>query len=365
MRNTVSCLVISVGLVTGASNAQGQRSGTIFTAEAPVTVPPSGVLVTQPPAPVAVPPSGVLVTQPPVPSVLKTQPPTDRHAVATMPIKTQTAKVLERNAPMATRRQRTVGRHVITRTLVKQDLDDVTTTAAGGASTVATQTAMAPPTSPPIYVPTPSPAYNWTGLHIGGNIGFGWNAGSFSDPLGNTLTPTTSSKFLGGGQVGFNYQFWRGVLIGADADFDWLPNESNLNSTSLLTGSTVSFTVNNRWLTTATGRFGYAWDRVLVYGKGGGAWVGLNNPTVTINGVPVAVSSSYGNSGWTAGLGVEWAFWGNWSARIEYDFVGLSSQTFTFPVSAGTLPAGDQFSGNNRNIQLVNVATNYKFDPWW
>jgi len=224
---------------------------------------------------------------------------------------------------------------------------------------------MAPPTSPPIYVPTPSPAYNWTGLHIGGNIGLGWNAGSFSDPLGNTLTPTTSSKFLGGGQVGFNYQFWRGVLIGADADFDWLPNESNLNSTSLLTGSTVSFTVNNRWLTTATGRFGYAWDRVLVYGKGGGAWVGLNNPTVTINGVPVAVSSSYGNSGWTAGLGVEWAFWGNWSARIEYDFVGLNSQTFTFPVSAGTLPAGDQFSGNNRNIQLVNVATNYKFDPWW
>jgi outer membrane immunogenic protein len=101
---------------------------------------------------------------------------------------------------------------------------------------------------------------------------------------------------------------------------------------------------------------------VLLYGKGGGAWMGSTNPTAIINGGPIAVSSSYGNSGWTAGLGVEWAFWGNWSARIEYDFVGLTSQTLTFPASAG---AGDQFSGNNRNIQLVNVGTNYKFDPWW
>jgi opacity protein-like surface antigen len=58
-------------------------------------------------------------------------------------------------------------------------------------------------------------------------------------------------------------------------------------------------------------------------------------------------------------------FCSNWSTRIEYDFVGLRSQTFTFPVSVGGLPAGDQFSGSNRNIQLVNVGTNYKFDPGW
>ncbi len=38
-------------------------------------------------------------------------------------------------------------------------------------------------------------------------------------------------------------------------------------------------TINNRWLTTATGKLGYAWDRVLLYGKGGGAWVGISNPS--------------------------------------------------------------------------------------
>jgi opacity protein-like surface antigen len=64
-------------------------------------------------------------------------------------------------------------------------------------------------------------------------------------------------------------------------------------------------------------------------------------------------------------FGAEWAFWGNWSARIEYDYVGLTSQTLTIPTALGGLPVSDQFSGNNRNIQMVNVGLNYKFGSWW
>jgi len=365
MRKRASYFALGAVLVAGTTNAQGQTHGPIFIVEAPVTVPSSGVLATQPPlAPVAVPPSGLLVTQAP----------TERRTVATVPIKrVQTMGVVEKTAPATMGshvHQRTAKRHVATRTLVRKRA--TTTAAAAGAPAVATITAATrAPAPPPVYVPTSAPVYNWTGFYAGGNLGFGWNHGSFSDPLGNTLTPTTSGQFLGGGQVGLNYQFWGDVLIGAEADFDWL-NTNSISSTALLvnppgtpTGSTASVTVNNRWLTTVTGRLGYAWDRVLLYGKGGGAGVGSNNPSVTMHGGPVAVSTGYGNRGWTAGLGVEWAFWGNWSARIEYDFVGLSSQTFTFPVSVGGLPAGDQFSGSNRNIQLVNVGTNYKFDPGW
>jgi outer membrane immunogenic protein len=129
--------------------------------------------------------------------------------------------------------------------------------------------------------------------------------------------------------------------------------------------SIASVATSNQWLTTVTGRLGWAWDRVLLYGKGGGAWVGSNNPTLTINGTPVAILTSNSNWGWTAGLGAEWAFWGNWSARIEYDFVGLTNQSFIIPTSVGSLPAGDQFTGNNRNIQMVNAGINYKFGPWW
>ena len=93
---------------------------------------------------------------------------------------------------------------------------------------------------------------------------------------------------------------------------------------------TASATLNSRWLTTATGKLGYAWDRVLLYGKGGGAWVGANNPNLTVNGVGQTLSSSTTNNfGWTAGVGIEWAFAGNWSARAEYDFIGLQNQSVT------------------------------------
>jgi opacity protein-like surface antigen len=95
-------------------------------------------------------------------------------------------------------------------------------------------------------------------------------------------------------------------------------------------GNTATATFNSRWLTTATGKLGYAWDRVLVYGKGGGAWVGADNPNLTVNGLGTTLTSSTTtNFGWTAGVGVEWAFAGNWSARIEYDFIGLQNQSIT------------------------------------
>jgi outer membrane immunogenic protein len=224
------------------------------------------------------------------------------------------------------------------------------------------------PVPPPLYAPPI--VYNWTGLYVGGNLGVGWNGGSFSDSIGNTLSLSSNPLLLGGAQVGFNYQFGSGILVGAEADFDWLSNTTSSSNAVVLqnpagtpTGSSASLTANARSLTTVVGRLGYAWNRVLFYGKGGGAWVGSNNPILTIDGAPIAISSSNGNWGFTGGVGIEWAFAGNWSARLEYDFVGLN-QTFTLPTAVGGLPAGDQFTGNTRNIQLVNAGINYKFGGW-
>ena len=106
-------------------------------------------------------------------------------------------------------------------------------------------------------------------------------------------------------------------------------------------------------------------DRVLVYGKGGGAWVGASDPTITnvAMGTSTTPSTSNSNFGWTLGAGVEWAFWNNWSARLEYDFIGLNSQTFTVPAPGfAGLPAGDQFTSHNRDVQMVNLGINYKFN---
>jgi outer membrane immunogenic protein len=147
--------------------------------------------------------------------------------------------------------------------------------------------------------------------------------------------------------------------------FDWLPNTKNTVTLNAAGAPIASATINNRWLTTATGKLGYGWDRVLLYGKGGGAWVGASNSGITTipGGVPVALSGPSNIFGWTAGIGVEWAFWGDWSARAEYDYIGLNNVTYT-TVGGGGIPAGVAVGTSSRNIQLVTAGVNYKFG-WW
>ena len=84
-----------------------------------------------------------------------------------------------------------------------------------------------PPRAPAAYVPAPIPYYNWSGFYIGGNLGWGFSSPSASDSLGSSIASTTKQSFLGGGQIGANWEFGPGVVIGAEADFDWLPNTSN------------------------------------------------------------------------------------------------------------------------------------------
>jgi outer membrane immunogenic protein len=228
-----------------------------------------------------------------------------------------------------------------------------------------------PPRAPAAYIPVaPLYPYNWSGFYIGGNLGAGFtNTGSATDTFGSTFGTTTNTSFLGGGQVGVNYEFWSFFVIGAEAMFDWLPNTQNtvnVTNTTLVPGTTntAAVTLNNRWVTMATGKLGYAWDRVLLYGKGGGAWVGTSSPGLTVNNVPASFTSTSNNNnfGATVGLGVEWAFADNWSARAEWDAILLQNQSFTVSGSAfGT----DTITVNNRSINMFTAALNYKFGGWW
>jgi outer membrane immunogenic protein len=243
---------------------------------------------------------------------------------------------------------------------------------AGSAALAADLPPPAPmPRAPATYVPIIAPPYNWTGFYIGGNLGAGWNStSSASDTFLSTFSTTTNTQFLGGGQIGVNYEFFGGVVIGAEAMFDWLPNTQNtvnVTGTGVVAPNTASATINNRWLTTATGKLGYAWDRVLLYGKGGGAWVGQNSPAFSVNSTGVTnpfTSTSSNTFGWTAGLGVEWAFWGNWSARAEWDYIRLQNQTFTVGSTGGPF-AGDVISINNPTINMFTAGVNYKFGWGW
>ncbi len=225
---------------------------------------------------------------------------------------------------------------------------------------------LSPPVPPPIYAPAPVLYYNWTGFYFGASLGIDSQHGSFSDPFGNTFSATNSWKFLGGVQVGGNYEFNNGVVVGGEAMFDSAPNNKNtINTTFNGLGGTpagaASVTINNSWLTTVTGKLGYAWDRVLVYGKAGGAWVGSSNPTFVVGSTSFNPSTSNNNFGWTVGAGVEYAFYAGLSVRLEYDYIGLTNQTLTVPVGTAGFTATDQFSGNNRSIQMVLAGINYTF----
>jgi len=83
-----------------------------------------------------------------------------------------------------------------------------------------------PRPAPAPYIPAVVPVYNWTGFYIGGNAGAAWTKINVNDSLGDSWSNSQQAVFAGGGQVGANYQFnW--LVVGVEADFDWLSNNHN------------------------------------------------------------------------------------------------------------------------------------------
>jgi len=234
-------------------------------------------------------------------------------------------------------------------------------------TTLAANAADLPPAPRAVpYMPVAAPVFSWTGFYIGGNLGGGWNRGNVVDSaFGVNFTNGNSTSFLGGGQVGGNYQIGA-FVIGAEAVFDWFANNNNSgNGTTVLVpgvGPTVlRVSANDRWLTTVAARFGYAWDHALFYGKVGGGWVGAGNFAVTNVGTGGSVAFNNGNtnSGWLVGAGVEYAFTQNWTAKLEYDYLALNNASFTVTVPGVGV---DTFTNGGRNVQTLTAGVNYLFN---
>jgi outer membrane immunogenic protein len=77
-------------------------------------------------------------------------------------------------------------------------------------------------------------------------------------------------------------------------------------------------------------------------------------------GSSIAVSNDT-NSGWLVGAGIEWAFAANWSAKVEYNYLGLDDRTFSVPAGSAFL-AGDTFTQSNRSVQMLKVGVNYRLN---
>ena len=204
-----------------------------------------------------------------------------------------------------------------------------------------------PQTKAPAYVAPPIFVYSWTGLYIGGQLGGAWSSANWTDPVSGLGDNPTASAFMGGGQIGYNYQTGPWVL-GIEADITGTNLSASNTDAAGFTHSTNTF-----WTSTVTGRLGYAWNRVLVYGKGGVAFANEGN---TVTG-PIGASISTGAStqtGWTAGGGIEYALDRNWSVRGEYDYMGFGSQNVPalLPGAPGSV---------NLNIQRAMAGINYRF----
>jgi outer membrane immunogenic protein len=236
-----------------------------------------------------------------------------------------------------------------------------------------------PPQAPAVYAPPPPP-FSWTGFYIGGNLGVAWTDGDVCcDGFGNSRSISQHPVFTGGGQVGANYQ-WNWLVVGVEGDFDWLANNHNSSNTLSLGGDAFQLSANDRWIATVTGRVGYAFNAFnfgasasgwgpgnggvwLIYGKGGWGWAGVNNITLTnvTDGGSINFSNSNSNNGPVGGVGVEWAFAPNWTAKLEYDNLFLNNKNFTVPAAFPDI-GGRGISIFNRDVQTVTVGINYLFN---
>jgi outer membrane immunogenic protein len=227
------------------------------------------------------------------------------------------------------------------------------------------------PVKAPPAPPMPPP-FSWTGFYIGGNLGGAWLNINETDTLTgvNFNNNNNNGVFIGGGQVGFNYQI-NNFVWGIEGDFDGASNNNNNNNGVIIVGPlglghSFAVSLNDRWVATIAARLGVAYDRALFYVKGGGGWVGFNGFTVTDLNTGVQLNGGSGNTsdgGGLVGAGIEWAFSDYWSLRFEYDALFLGNRTFTVPFSSPIL-AGDTFTTNNRTLQMATVGINWRFGAW-
>jgi outer membrane immunogenic protein len=159
----------------------------------------------------------------------------------------------------------------------------------------------------PYYTP---PVFSWTGFYVGYNIGGGWNTQSVSSNFGSSWN-MTKIVFIGGGQVGYNYQIGK-FVIGVEGDIEWLGGSMSTPFLPTALGPLQAVGGSN-WTSSAALRLGLAANCALFYGKFGYGWsienFAINSPA----GVTAAFASSI-NGGGLIGAGVEYAATENWTA---------------------------------------------------
>jgi outer membrane immunogenic protein len=239
----------------------------------------------------------------------------------------------------------------------------------------------------PFIAPVPVPIVNWTGLY--GGINFGWAASN--NALGSTATDTGTAGlgsmvaahaipltmsgihggFIGGTQIGFNWQLNPTWVAGIETDFDWLAN-SDAISVFPYAGSAAFPALNTTFvrgldtLGTVRARFGWLMTPLfLAYATGGFAYGETRLGTTFVCPqciTPAAISSTSSGiaSGWTVGAGLEWQFAPQWSVKGEYLWVDLGSRSETLRYAYGPFNSTLTTSVDQR-YGIVRTGLTYRF----
>jgi len=177
----------------------------------------------------------------------------------------------------------------------------------------------------------PPLVYTWNGLYVGGHLG---GAASSEDISGESTDP---GGLLGGLQAGYNYQLSPNWLIGIEGELTW----------TSASGSSLDFQSNHHWYDTLDARLGYVMGNLLIYAKGGAAWMNADysTPGASINDT---------RGGGDIGVGVEYMFAPQWSAKAEYTYLDFGSDNLAFP-SRGV--------GVDTQVNEFKIGVNYHFAP--
>ncbi len=204
--------------------------------------------------------------------------------------------------------------------------------------------------------PVAATVYNWTGLYVGVNGGWGWGQ---QDPLNVISTRFDRDSFnINGGMVGgtVGAQIQQGIIVlGVEADMDWADISGSRLTSPSIAGIPIGgvFNFNTKWeaLGTARLRAGVALNNWLIYTTAGAAFVEETASGTTLSGVPcgtLGIIPSCADSHWRPGLavgaGAEYAFASNWTAKAEYLYIA----------TVGTGVSTD-------HVNVVRAGINYKF----
>ena len=195
------------------------------------------------------------------------------------------------------------------------------------------------PAPAPVYV---LPAFSWTGFYVGVNGAYGWS--NFRGD-GGSLFASPSGGLLGG-TAGFNYQIGQ-FVVGVEDNLDWADLS---NSRTFANGVSTKSRVDA--FNTAFVRGGFAVDRALLFVEGGLA-SGEVHSKITDPALPGTLSQSGWRNGYGLGGGLEYAFTNNITARADYVFSQLQSNT-NFGGTIDQVKAG-------LNVSQIRAGLNYKF----